>query len=53
MTRKGFEAIVLEKVVETHAKELCDDAYVIAVVEPVEQMDTFVPVQGIALLQLC
>jgi hypothetical protein len=53
LTRKRFEAIVLKKVVKTHAKELCDNVYVDVVVKPLEQMDTFVPVEGITHLQLC
>lgn len=41
MTWKGREIIFLEEIVYTHAQELRNQANVVAVIEPLQQMDTF------------
>ncbi|KAH8797079.1 hypothetical protein DL96DRAFT_1566032 [Flagelloscypha sp. PMI_526] len=38
--RRAGNWVGREKIAETHAEELCDDAYEIAVVEPMEQMNS-------------
>lgn len=39
--RKRLEVILLEEVIHAHPEEFGDEAYMIAMIEPVQKMDAF------------
>ena len=46
---EGNELVALEKVEHTLAKQVCDYANMVAKVEAIPKMNTFVPVQAVVL----
>lgn len=52
VTGKGGEFVLLQKVIDTHAQKLRDQAYVVPMIEPMEEMNAFISVQGIAFFEL-
>ena len=49
--RKGNKLVALEKVEYTLAEQVCDNAYMVAKVEAIAEVNTFVPVQAVVLRQ--
>ena len=49
--REGNKLVALEKVENTLAKQVCDYAYMIAKVEAIAKVNTFIPVQAVVLRQ--
>ena len=49
--RKGNKLVALEKVEHTLAKQVCDYAYMVAKVEAIAEVNTFVAVQAVVLRQ--